>query len=131
MTRPFLSLLLTLHLFATTALLPLGDLSAIEFIPQWYAQCKATEDHDMTFVDFITDHLINLDQVTDAHGDGDHQRPHLPFQLPLTLISFDLFTPTPAAETVAVQQPFRAAISASQYQYISAHLIFHPPLQRI
>ena len=60
--------------------LPQGDFSAIADIPAMYSHCKATEDKDMTPVDFITDHLINIDCIFDKHEDGDEQKPHTPIQ---------------------------------------------------
>ena len=45
-----------------------------------YQHCKATEDKDMTPVDFITDHLLNIDGLFDKHENGDPQKPHHPIQ---------------------------------------------------
>ena len=45
-----------------------------------YRSCKANEDCDMTFIDFITDHLINIDSFFDNHLKGDKQKPHAPKQ---------------------------------------------------
>lgn len=61
-------------------LLPLGDFSVLNDIPQMYQHCKATEDKDMSPFDFITDHLINIDCLFDKHDNGDNQKPHAPFQ---------------------------------------------------
>lgn len=33
----------------------------------------------MDVVDFITDHLINLDSIFDDHAEGDDQKPHQPY----------------------------------------------------
>ena len=33
----------------------------------------------MTPIDFLTDHLINIDCLFDKHGNGDEQKPHTPF----------------------------------------------------
>ena len=43
-----------------------------------YQHCKTTEDPDMSPIDFITDHLINIDGLFDKHEKGDEQKPHLP-----------------------------------------------------
>ena len=45
-----------------------------------YEHCKATEDKDMTPLDFLTDHLINIDGLYDKHEKGDEQKPHSPVQ---------------------------------------------------
>ena len=59
-----------------TILLPNGDFSIIKELPEMYHNCKQTEDQDMTFVDFITDHLVNIDGCFDNHDKGDQQKPH-------------------------------------------------------
>jgi hypothetical protein len=53
--------------------------SAIADLPDMYRHCKATEHADMTPLDFITDHLINIDGIFDKHDNGDDQKPHSPF----------------------------------------------------
>jgi hypothetical protein len=59
-------------------LLPMGDFSALKDLREQYIHCKETEDKDMTLVDFITDHLINIDGLFDKHDNGDKQKPHSP-----------------------------------------------------
>jgi hypothetical protein len=63
-----------------TVFLPMGDFSAIGDLPKMYQHCKATEDKDMTPMDFITDHLINIDGMFDKHQNRDEQKPHKPFE---------------------------------------------------
>lgn len=63
-----------------TIFFPMGDFSVIENLPKMYAHCKATEDKDMTPLDFVTDHLINIDSLFDQHSKGDEQKPHKPFE---------------------------------------------------
>lgn len=75
-----ISALLILSYFAFgTFCLPQGNFSAIAELPTMYRHCKATEDKDMTALDFITDHLINIDCLFDNHENGDQQKPHLPY----------------------------------------------------
>lgn len=64
-----------------------------------YQHCKATEDKDMTPLDFITDHLINIDGIFDKHDNGDEQKPHTPIQLHRTL-----------AQTIFVMQQFKVSL---------------------
>jgi len=71
--------LLAFYSFATLCL-PLGDFSVLLDIPEMYHHCKATEDKDMTPLDFITDHLVNIDGLFDKHESGDEQKPHTPNQ---------------------------------------------------
>jgi len=72
-------LLLTYYLLGTFCL-PRGDFSAIMDLPEMYRHCKANEDKDMTPLDFITDHLVNVDGLFDKHNNGDEQKPHSPVQ---------------------------------------------------
>jgi hypothetical protein len=58
----------------------MGDFSRLQELPKMYAHCKAFEDKDMTLVDFVTDHLLNIDSVFDKHDNGDEQKPHSPTQ---------------------------------------------------
>ena len=59
-----------------TIFFPMGDFSAIGNLPKMYQNCKETEDKDMTPLDFVTDHLINIDSLFDKHDNGDKQKPH-------------------------------------------------------
>ncbi len=79
MTR-IISLLILSYYLTVSLCLPQGDFSAVMDLPQMYRHCKATEDKDMTPIDFITDHLINIDCLFDKHNNGDEQKPHAPVQ---------------------------------------------------
>lgn len=59
-----------------TVILPNSDFTALKELPKMYHHCKAAEDKDMTFIDFITDHLVNIDAIFDKHDKGDQQKPH-------------------------------------------------------
>ena len=74
MNRPFASFLLVYY--ACGAFLLGGNFSLLADLPAMYTHCKATEDKDMTPLDFITDHLVNVDALFDRHPAGDEQRPH-------------------------------------------------------
>jgi hypothetical protein len=54
----------------------MGDFATIQDLPEMYRHCKATEHADMTPLDFITDHLLNIDGIFDKHDNGDEQKPH-------------------------------------------------------
>jgi hypothetical protein len=73
--RTFLSIFVFYWAFGMF-LLPMGDFAALNNLPEQYRHCKETEDKDMTLVDFITDHLINIDAAFDKHDNGDKQKPH-------------------------------------------------------
>ncbi|MCB0526296.1 MAG: hypothetical protein H6576_13200 [Lewinellaceae bacterium] len=61
--------------------LPMGDFSVLPDLPAMYVHCKESEHHDMNPIDFITDHLINVDGFFDEHGHDDDQKPHHPYPL--------------------------------------------------
>lgn len=63
---------------AGVLVLPGGNFSLLGELPAMYAHCKATEDKDLTPLDFITDHLTCFDALTDTHPPGDDQRSHTP-----------------------------------------------------
>ena len=75
--KPFNIFFTYFYLFVTFCL-PQGNFASIQDLPNMYRHCKATEDKDMTILDFITDHLINIDGLFDKHNDGDEQKPHRP-----------------------------------------------------
>ena len=56
----------------------MGDFATLQDLPDMYRHCKATEDKDMGPIDFITDHLVNIDGLFDKHDNGDEQKPHEP-----------------------------------------------------
>ncbi|CAN5625281.1 hypothetical protein BH11BAC2_BH11BAC2_22870 [soil metagenome] len=78
MLKSLLSFFVVAYFTFGTLCLPQGDFSALSSLTQMYQHCKATEDKDMTPLDFITDHLINIDGILDAHDNGDEQKPHTP-----------------------------------------------------
>lgn len=60
--------------------LPMGDFTILKDIPQMYRHCRATEDKDINPVDFITEHLLNIDGIFEKHQNNDEEKPHHPFQ---------------------------------------------------
>lgn len=75
MKKPIFIFLFAFYTLGTVCL-PLGDFSLLGELPEMYSHCKATEDKDMTPIDFITDHLLNIDGIFDKHVNGDEQKPH-------------------------------------------------------
>jgi len=69
---------LSYYLFGSLCL-PESDFAALTDLPKMYRHCKSTEQTDMSPLDFITDHLLNIDGVFDKHENGDEQKPHSPF----------------------------------------------------
>ena len=129
MKRVFNILILSYYCFGTFCL-PLGDFAAIQDIPEMYRHCKATEHADMTPLDFITDHLINIDGIFDKHDNGDEQKPHkqIPIQhhgqITLTFVTY--FTLTYVQfQSVTNKLPFFSD-NFLPSEYISK--IFRPPI---
>lgn len=78
MIKRFISIFLLIYYTFGSLILPEGNFSFLTELPKMYAHCKEFEDKDMNFIDFITDHLINIDGLFDAHNNGDEQKPHSP-----------------------------------------------------
>jgi hypothetical protein len=108
----------------------MGDFSVLQEIPEMYRHCKATEDKDMTPIDFITDHLVNIDGLFDKHDDGDEQKPHTPSQtqhhgqIQVTFIAYFSFSVT-TFHTIEIK-PVMQTVNFIQSDYISK--IFRPPI---
>ena len=112
----------------------MGDFSVIVDLPKMYEHCKAKEDVDMTVIDFITDHLINIDGIFDKHPIGDDQKPHnnLDFKLSnftITLFiqefkSFELKTSNVTIESDVVISNYKKSF----YSFKHILPIFHPPI---
>ena len=55
----------------------MGDFSTVAHLPEMYAHCKETEDPDLNILDFIGEHLMNLDGIFEPHGESDDDdKPH-------------------------------------------------------
>lgn len=115
-------------------ILPCGDFSILPDLPKMYAHCKAMEDRDMTPFDFVTDHLVNIDGLFDAHDNGDEQKPHQPFQLQHNQFQVPYCLPVmpEASMEIRLVMPFQKRISPIYQETAlpSAYLgsIFKPPI---
>jgi hypothetical protein len=110
---------------------PGGDFSALKDLPQQYEYCRETEDKDMTFLDFITDHLVNFDGLFDKHEEGDEQKPHKPVQYnQYNSVSYisqyykDIQVSKPVYTEIKI---LFAATFSNQYSFQFLPAIFHPP----
>lgn len=95
-----------------------------------YAQCKSTEDKDMTIFDFVTDHLVDVDFIFDQHENEDEQKPHTPIQfqhLQLQTIFWQATIELSLAKPAEIKTP-QASIPRRLIpsEYISK--IFRPPI---
>jgi hypothetical protein len=126
---------LAMYFLLGQMLLPNGDFSILPDLPSLYAHCKATEDKDLTVFDFITDHLLDIDGVFDAHENGDDQKPHKPFNLTHTLHNSTLITHRFEPQIIRFDTVLNDETKDSspvlklffyQSNYLSS--IFHPPI---
>ena len=115
-----------------TLLLPMGDFSGLQDLPEMYSHCKATEDKDMTVIDFVTDHLLNIDGIFDQHNNGDHQKPHAPIKpwhinhefVYLKIDNISIYHKISFQQKLKVNLPYFIWCYTSEF-YTS---IFHPPI---
>ena len=109
--------------------LPMGNFALLPQLPQMYQHCKTHEHPDMDAWEFITDHLVNVDGIFDAHENGDDQKPHVPtlnknsfhqtsFNIPVVLL-----VSTPTIVNNFCWQPF-----IQEYKSSFVAVIFHPPI---
>jgi hypothetical protein len=121
--------LLLFYSFGTLCL-PLGDFAFLPELPEMYRHCKATEDKDMTPLDFITDHLVNIDGIFDHHDNGDEQKPHVPVQshhhsqASVSLVTGYVFSI--AVFLPKAVKPMVPTVNFCRSDYISE--IFRPPI---
>jgi hypothetical protein len=113
-------------------ILPMADFSTLTDLSQQYKHCKETEDKDMTIVDFVTDHLINIDCIFDKHQNGDHQKPHKSYQSNQHNIAVGFVNKYRAIliSKVIYKESIQVfgSISSSQYCFQFSSVIFHPPI---
>lgn len=76
--KSIVAAILGFYFFCGMLILPHGDFEFLKELPAMYHHCRITEHADMDFVDFITDHLIDIDGLFDTHPFTDTQRPHKP-----------------------------------------------------
>ena len=103
----------------------------LDDLPEMYQHCKATEDKDMTPVDFITDHLMNIDCILDQHTDGDDQKPHKPIQSHLQQQVQCYILPQAfnvPENRISVIQAERSLFSENDYFSTYSSLVFRPPI---
>ncbi len=82
----------------------------------------------MNFIDFIKDHLINIDCLFDKHLPGDDQKPHQPFLF--QHLDFVVFLPSFLQLELIYPWQHRnnemiAKNDTNHFDYVA--LIFHPP----
>jgi len=78
--RRLACILILICFLISTICPPEADFSLVSQLPALYRHSKTTEDADMNFIDFITDHLINTAGVFDKNLPGNGQKPHHSFR---------------------------------------------------
>jgi hypothetical protein len=128
-TRAGIILLLTYYLIGTSCL-PSGDFSSGADITSIYPNCKAPEDLAITPLDFVSDHLINIDGMFNKHCKGDQQKPHSTPPAQHRAVQNISVSPTNTRHSFSSVQLIKDQPLSAEILYISGffHKIFHPPV---
>lgn len=111
-------------------LLPQGDFSALTELHSMYNHCQRMEDPDLNLVDFITDHLLNLDEVFSEEEADEHELPHNPVPFHTTAAPDIFCVAVPEIIILPEEKPVIQNLAAYQSPYfsrLSQHDIFQPP----
>jgi hypothetical protein len=126
-----LLILTALYFLLGNCLIPQGDFSVLSQLPAMYQHCQRTEDPAMNLADFITDHLLNLDEVFNESEEADeHELPHnpVPFHTTNATVFFCVHVPQiillPADKPVVQNQ---ADYHSPYFSRLNQHEIFQPP----
>jgi hypothetical protein len=124
-------ILTSIYFLAGTVLLPQGDFSALSQLKGMYHHCKTIEDPDIDLADFVTEHLLNLDDMGEEEDDADeHELPHnpMPFHTTTTGIFYYANEPEriPFNTTQTVVQD-KAGYHSPYFSRLNTHRIFQPP----
>ena len=129
--KKILPILAAVYFLAGNCLLPRGDFSAISQLPAMYQHCLHTEDPDMNLADFITDHLLNLDELFNESDEADeHELPHSP--VPFHTTNATVFFCVNVTQIILL--PAENPVIQNQGNYhspyfsrLNQHEIFQPP----
>ena len=110
--------------------LPQGELSTVVDLSFKYQYFKKTEDHDMSPIDFITDHLININGWFDKHDNDDEQKPHLPMTVSYTNSTINYFICFIKLDFAVEQNGKRNFENKNDLKYHSDYntKVFKPPM---
>ncbi|WP_418263326.1 hypothetical protein [Flavobacterium faecale] len=133
--RPFFHFFLLLYYSFGVICLPMGDFSTLVQLPDMYSHCKETEDPNLTILDFVGEHLMNLDMIFEAHeSEEDDDKPHQTVTLvslnqvtPLTqkITAFEFKNNTPFVSCFEIEA---IAFKNQNYLYNPNFSIFRPPI---
>ncbi|MBS1771352.1 MAG: hypothetical protein JST82_00740 [Bacteroidetes bacterium] len=117
-----------------TLLCPLGDFSFLANLSGMYDLCKE-EDHDIDAVDFVFEHLLNLEDVSEQFEEHDsNEKPHQPFQFSHTISQVVITIGKPLQ--IEFQKPCPAPCTKTSFPLLNDHFlqnnflsqVFHPPI---
>jgi hypothetical protein len=131
MLSRFFLILTGIYFLAGNILLPQGDFAALAQLPQMYQHCKTTEDPDMDILDFVAEHLLNLDNIFNKEEDTDeHELPHNPIPFHTTAASTFYYMQEPeiiSFETLPLLVFNQTVYHNPYFPRLSTHKIFQPP----
>jgi len=131
MFNKIIFILTSVYFLAGTILLPQGDFSALSQLKGMYHHCKTIEDPDIDLADFITEHLLNLDDMGEEKEEADeHELPHnsMPFHTTTAGIFYYVNEPEniPFKKAQAVV-PDQFGYHSPYFSRLNTHRIFQPP----
>ena len=127
--RKLICILTLVYYSIGSLILPASDFSIIPELPHLYSHCKATEDKDMNFSDFITDHLMNIDGIFDKHEKGNEQKPHKNFEHQIN--STFVFLPSQVSIPLTNKFTFssdKIKFADNKYYFDFVVNVFRPPI---
>ena len=127
--RRFFCMLLMLCFFISTISVPESDFTLLAQLPSLYRHCKETEDKNMNFIDFITNHLINIDSIFDTHDPNDSQKSHQPFQFEHLqhIVAYEAVYSNINVTTPIFQCKTIHLLKSNYFHSDYISYIFHPP----
>jgi hypothetical protein len=122
-------ILMFLHGFSFL-LQPMGNPASMNF-REMYQQCSI-EDHDITPLDFVFEHLLNFECVIN-YFEGENEEEHQPFQTIESSTPIAVTIPKPVCINFSQQSycPDRAIYAVHNTGFRSSDFnadIFHPPI---
>ncbi len=131
MLNRFILILTSIYFLTGNVLLPQGDFSALSQLRDMYHHCKTVEDPDMNLGDFVTEHLLNLDDMPEDNDMADeHELPHNPTPFHTTTTSIVYYINEPEIIPFKTEQPVvlnQPAYHSPYFSRLNTHKIFQPP----
>lgn len=85
----------------------------------------------MNLIDFVTEHLLNLDEMPEDNDEADeHELPHTPIPFHTTTAGFVYCINEPEIISFKIEQPVatdQAQYHSPYFSRLNTHKIFQPP----